>query len=627
MKKLLYIIALLLPLLSLGQGAQLEIPYSIKVLNPKPLDAYYYNTSFAPYTNTAQVISQVVLAVRYQGQTFNVNGVEYCFCAGTADGNLAIKYPATVSSVGITDGNNISHSGGPITSSGNITINAVASGGTGQLQYNNGSNVFTASANLYYSSGNLNVVSGGLVSTDGGSNVINLTSTVAFLNNDYSFNGGKVSFDSQAGHAGLNTGSVSGDPSSLGNGDIWYNSSTGRFRGRENGSSVDLRVGGLNPGHIPVGNGVGSDYTDSGLVMNFSTTLTPAPTGTRPGLNFGVIGSDPSTPSNGDVWYNSGTGKFRGRQNGSNIDLVTTSSGGTVTSVGITAGTNISVSGSPVTSSGNMTVNAIPSGSNQQIQFNNSGSFGASANLLWTGNALDVGDPVGNIAVLYASNNPANANFIQGATGNVSTPKGGSWFIYGGVPYATNGSGGDITIGAGSHTGSGADGKVSVSTPLYLSSVSNDDTQTKILVQNSTDGRVQYRNVTSLPSPTSALTDYSPTIQSVTNINSGGLSLVAAKYVDYGSFRAVYAKFTVYPTTTGSWGNVVFRFYLPTSTSEGLVYGVVSGVYVASATTPISGVVDLCSGCSPVSQVVEVTFTSTNPANAYDIDVHLVYVE
>ena len=35
--------------------------------------------------------------------------------------------------------------------------------------------------------------------------------------------------------------------------------------------------------------------------------------------------SDPSTPSNGQLWYNSTTGKFRGRQNGANIDL---SSGG-----------------------------------------------------------------------------------------------------------------------------------------------------------------------------------------------------------------------------------------------------------------------------------------------------------
>lgn len=69
----------------------LELPYSIKVLDSIPLDAYYYNTSGQPYTNTAQVISQVSSGVRYRGQTFNVAGVEYWFSAGTADGDLIAK--------------------------------------------------------------------------------------------------------------------------------------------------------------------------------------------------------------------------------------------------------------------------------------------------------------------------------------------------------------------------------------------------------------------------------------------------------------------------------------------------------------------------------------------------------
>lgn len=90
MKKL-FLIIFLFPLITFGQ-AQLELPYSVKVLNPKPLDAYYFNTSFAPYANTAEVISQVTAAVRYRGQTFNVSGTEYCFCAGIADGDLAQKF-------------------------------------------------------------------------------------------------------------------------------------------------------------------------------------------------------------------------------------------------------------------------------------------------------------------------------------------------------------------------------------------------------------------------------------------------------------------------------------------------------------------------------------------------------
>lgn len=77
--------------------AQLELPYSVKVLNPKPLDAYYYNTSGTAYTNTAQVISQVSAGVRYIGMTVNVAGVEYWFSPTTADGNLVVKAPTLAS--------------------------------------------------------------------------------------------------------------------------------------------------------------------------------------------------------------------------------------------------------------------------------------------------------------------------------------------------------------------------------------------------------------------------------------------------------------------------------------------------------------------------------------------------
>jgi hypothetical protein len=97
MKKLKLIFALLTFAFSAFGQAQLELPYSIKVLNPKPLDGYYYNSSFAPYTSTSQVTSQVTSAVRYRGQTFNINGVEYWFGAGIADGDLVIKSAGSLS--------------------------------------------------------------------------------------------------------------------------------------------------------------------------------------------------------------------------------------------------------------------------------------------------------------------------------------------------------------------------------------------------------------------------------------------------------------------------------------------------------------------------------------------------
>lgn len=48
------------------------------------------------------------------------------------------------------------------------------------------------------------------------------------------------------------------------------------------------------------------------------------PSGTTAGLNIGTLSGDPSVPANGDLWYNSGTGKLRARQNGANVDLVGT---------------------------------------------------------------------------------------------------------------------------------------------------------------------------------------------------------------------------------------------------------------------------------------------------------------
>lgn len=89
MKKLILLLCLISSF-AFGQ-TQLELPYSIKVLNPKPLDAYYYNTSFTPYTSTSQVTSQIPVSVRFRGMLVNVNGAEYWFRDGTANGDLVIK--------------------------------------------------------------------------------------------------------------------------------------------------------------------------------------------------------------------------------------------------------------------------------------------------------------------------------------------------------------------------------------------------------------------------------------------------------------------------------------------------------------------------------------------------------
>lgn len=91
---------LLIPTVVLGQ---LELPYSVKVVNPLPLDFFYYESDGTPYDNTGEVTTAIPLALRYQGMTVNVNGVDYWFGAGTADGNLAIKIPTLTFTNGITN--------------------------------------------------------------------------------------------------------------------------------------------------------------------------------------------------------------------------------------------------------------------------------------------------------------------------------------------------------------------------------------------------------------------------------------------------------------------------------------------------------------------------------------------
>src|SRR6478609_284708 len=169
MKKLLYLL-LLISSYAIGQ-TQLELPYSIKVLNPKPLDGYYYNTSFTPYTNTAQVISQVASSVRYRGQVFNVAGVEYWFKAGTSDGDLIVKATDNI-----------------YTADGTLTGNRSVTNGDFNLDFHNNRTKFTIRGdgnfdfsepafglNYFNTGGNdLNMIFGQLDSISGGSNFSNV---------------------------------------------------------------------------------------------------------------------------------------------------------------------------------------------------------------------------------------------------------------------------------------------------------------------------------------------------------------------------------------------------------------------------------------------------------------------
>jgi hypothetical protein len=85
MKRILILFLLTISLA--GHSQTLNLPNSVKVLNPKPLDAWYYNSNGLPYVDAAAVLSNIG-TVRHEGQRFRVGNTDYCFEGGIADVDL-----------------------------------------------------------------------------------------------------------------------------------------------------------------------------------------------------------------------------------------------------------------------------------------------------------------------------------------------------------------------------------------------------------------------------------------------------------------------------------------------------------------------------------------------------------
>jgi hypothetical protein len=116
----------------------------------------------------------------------------------------------------------------------------------------------------------------------------------------------KQTFNPGSTFAGLNAGSFSGNPSTLANGDIWYNSVTGAIMGRANGASVNISALGDALIANPLSQfaattsaqlaGVISNETGTGLVvLNDSPTLINPNLGTPSTL----VGTNISGTANG----------------------------------------------------------------------------------------------------------------------------------------------------------------------------------------------------------------------------------------------------------------------------------------------------------------------------------------
>lgn len=125
------------------------------------------------------------------------------------------------------------------------------------------------------------------------------------------------------------------------------------------------------------------EFGTSTDIIHFSDGTIPS---VNRGLNFAAQSTDITGAANGDVWYNSTLGTLRTRNNGVNVSIP-----------------------------------AVPAGSTSQIQLNNSGSFGASANFTFnTGtNVLRVSDGTNtNLIGSQGINGSANLN-LSSSNGNM----------------------------------------------------------------------------------------------------------------------------------------------------------------------------------------------------------------
>lgn len=129
---------------------------------------------------------------------------------------------------------------------GQIVSGAVL-GNAGTL---NGSGTFN------FASGTVNLPAGQILTTPSITGAITLPDGV------------RQTFNPNGTNAGINVGAQAGNPSSLTNGDLWYNSSTNALNARINGATVSLGAGGGGSSSLVGGTTVVSGVTDGYVLSN-----------------------------------------------------------------------------------------------------------------------------------------------------------------------------------------------------------------------------------------------------------------------------------------------------------------------------------------------------------------------
>jgi hypothetical protein len=285
MKKLLHFLLLAISFSAWAQGPSLPLPYPYKnVRVPAGPPDYYLHNSATDFTwsSTASILANVSVTERFVGQLFQVGNpwVWYTFAssADLASGTLTPVVTGGSSSgwavIGTTNltgntfiqGNshNLDFSGIPVlslnTSNAGVTTSEVrdASGYsltnvdanssdnapihlyTGGFSGSTAVDITSNNGFLVTTSGDVNV-SGGV---SGGANSASSVVIRNYLLNVSKLFTAKQRFTVNSTNAGINLGTFAGDPSTLVNGDIWYNSSIPSVRARVGGSTISLGTGG-----------------------------------------------------------------------------------------------------------------------------------------------------------------------------------------------------------------------------------------------------------------------------------------------------------------------------------------------------------------------------------------------
>lgn len=220
--------------------------------------------------------------------------------------------------------------------------------------------------------------------------------------------------------------------------------------------------------------GASVDIASSGITTNVLGRLTTTSTSTLPAIRVGNVTSDPSTLANGDVWYNSTTGKFRARENGATVDLISASAAsgwqddGTIVRLSTTLD-NVNIGGTTnlaklavqgdtdelqlVVRANSTQTNRLleiqDSAGTRQLAIDSAYDLAFAQNFQVTGETPSTTGATGFTLTLNASNGGASASGVPGGAGGAASLNAGDGAAAQDLASANAGNGGSLTLTSG----------------------------------------------------------------------------------------------------------------------------------------------------------------------------------